>query len=201
MGRALDEVGIGWLGTSSPQAKGRVERLWGTWQDRLLVELRLETITTLADANAFLPRFLVHHNTRFAVPPADPEPAWRPFPEGLSAETVFCFHYPRRVARDATVSWGEGALALPRRPDGRSWAGCAITLEEWLDGSLWARHEGRHYPLTEAPADPTLLRARHLSRRSEGRPDLPAPEPRGSPTRPGDPPAHWRPGPDHPWRR
>ncbi len=55
VGRALDEAGIGWLGTSSAQAKGRVERLWGTWQDRLLVELRLETITTIEDANAFLP--------------------------------------------------------------------------------------------------------------------------------------------------
>lgn len=201
VGRALDEAGIGWLGTSSAQAKGRVERLWGTWQDRLLVELRLESITTLEEANAFLPGFIGRHNARFAVPPADPEPAWRSLPEGFSAEAVFCFAYPRRVARDATVSWGTGALALPRRPDGRSWAGCAIVLEERLDGSLWARHEGRCYPLAEAPADPALLRARHLSRLSEGQPDLPA-----SPARPTRPePAQvrrtWHPGPDHPWRR
>ncbi|HXQ96387.1 MAG TPA: ISNCY family transposase [Candidatus Acidoferrales bacterium] len=201
LGRALEEAGVGWLGTSSPQAKGRVERLWGTWQDRLLVELRLETITTLDEANAFLPRFLARHNARFAVPAADPEPAWRAWPEGLDAEAVFCFHYPRRVARDATVSWGEGALALPRRPDGRSWAGCAITLEERLDGSLWARHEGRHYPLTGAPADPALLRARHLSRRSEGRPDLLAPAPRPEPRAALAPRAPRRPAPDHPWRR
>ena len=201
VGRALEEAGIGWLGAGSAQAKGRVERLWGTLQDRLLVELRLETITTIGEANAFLPAFLGRHNARFAVPAADPEPAWRPFPEGLDAATVFCFHYPRRVARDATVSWGETALALPKRPDGRSWAGCAITLEERLDGSLWARHEGHHYPLTEAPADPALLRARHLSRRSEGRPDAPAPEPHPEPDPPPEPAPRWRPGPDHPWRR
>ncbi|MGO9206931.1 MAG: ISNCY family transposase [Candidatus Limnocylindrales bacterium] len=201
VGRALDEVGIGWLGTSSPQAKGRVERLWGTWQDRLRVELRLETITSIAEANVFLPTFMARHNARFAVPPADPESAWRAWPAGFSPEAVFCFHYPRRVARDATVSWGEGALALPRRPDGRSWAGAAILLEERLDGSLWARHEGRHYPLTEAPATPALLRARHLSRRSEGRPDLSAPEPRREPDPPDRPAPRWRPGPDHPWRR
>ena len=201
MGRALDEAGIAWLGAGSAQAKGRVERLWGTWQDRLRVELRLETITSIAEANVFLPTFMARHTARFAVPPADPESAWRAWPAGFSPEAVFRFHYPRRVARDATVSWGEAALALPRRPDGRSWAGCAITLEERLDGSLWAAHEGRHYPLTEAPADPTLLRARHLSRRSDGRPDLPAPEPRGEPGSAGRPAARWRPGPDHPWRR
>jgi hypothetical protein len=119
VGRALEEAGIGWLGAGSAQAKGRVERLWGTLQDRLLVELRLETITTIGEANAFLPGFLLRHNARFAVLPADPEPAWRAWPAGLAAESVFCFHYPRRVARDATVSWGEGALALPRRHDGR----------------------------------------------------------------------------------
>jgi len=201
VGRALDEAGIGWLGTSSAQAKGRVERLWGTWQDRLRVELRLETITSIAEANAFLPAFMARHNARFAVPAADQEPAWRTWPEGLDAAAVFCFHYPRRVARDATVSWGETALALPKRPDGRSWAGCAITLEERLDGSLWARHEGHHYPLGEAPADPALLRARHLSRRSEGRPDRPAPEPSPTPDAPGGGLSRRRPAPDHPWRR
>ena len=201
VGRALEEAGIGWLGTSSPQAKGRVERLWGTWQDRLLAELRLETITTLPQANTFLPGFILRHNARFAVPPADPEPAWRAWPDDLDAASVFCFHYPRRVARDATVSWGEAALSLPRRRDGRSWAGCAITLEERLDGSLWARHEGHHYPLGQAPADPALLRARHLSRRSEGRPDRPAPDPRGKPDPPEAPASRRRPRPDHPWRR
>ncbi len=106
VGRALEEAGIGWLAAGSAQAKGRVERLWGTLQDRLLVELRLETITTIGEANAFLPGFLLRHNARFAVPPADPEPAWRAWPAGLAAESVFCFHYPRRVARDATVSSG-----------------------------------------------------------------------------------------------
>ena len=206
--RSLTQVGrpstrpasAGWA-RARPEAKGRVERLWGTWQDRLAVELRLETITTIEDANTFLPGFIGRHNIRFAVPPADSEPAWRPFPEGLDAASVFCFHYPRRVARDATVSWGEGALALPRRPDGRSWAGCAIILEERLDGSLWARHEGHHYPLAEAPADPALLRARHLSRLSEGKADVPAAPSEPEPAAGRPPRTPWHPGPDHPWLR
>jgi transposase len=201
VGRALDEAGIGWLGASSAPAKGRVERLWGTWQDRLLVELRLAAITTIDEANAFLPAYIGRHNARFAVPPADPEPAWRDWPAGLDTASVFCFHYPRRVARDATLSWGEGALALPRRGDGRSWAGCAVVLEERLDGSLWARHENRHYPLSEAPAAPALLRARRLSRHSEGKPDLPVPAPLTDHASARPPAGPWHPGPDHPWRR
>ena len=172
LGRALQEAGVAWIGARSAQGKGRVERSWGTLQDRLVSELRLETITTIEDANAFLPRFLVRYNERFGVPAAHPEPAWRPWPEGLSAEAVFCFHYPRRVARDATVSWPSGPLALPRRPDGRSWAGRSIVLQERLDGSLWVSHDGLCLPVTPAPADPRILRARDLSRRAEGRDDI-----------------------------
>ena len=77
VGRALDEAGIAWIGAHSAPAKGRVERTWGTLQDRLVAELRLETITTIDDANAFLPIFIGRYNTRFAVPAAHPEPAWR----------------------------------------------------------------------------------------------------------------------------
>ena len=199
VGRALDEAGIAWIGARSPEAKGRIERLWGTLQDRLVSELRLAGITTIEAANAFLPGFLVRHNERFAVAAADPMSAWRPWPDGLTAASVFCFHYPRRVGRDATVSWGPGALSLPRRRDGQSWAGRSVVLEERLDGSLWVRHDGEHYPVTEAPAAPALLRARHLSRRATETPDATIPiVPRSNP----DPrPGRWRPASDHPWRR
>lgn len=202
VGRALDEARVAWIGAHSAEAKGRVERMWGTFQDRLVTELRLEEITTIEAANAFLPVFLERHNARFAVPAADPAPAWRPWPEGLSSEAVFCFHYPRRVARDATISWPGGGLALPRRPDGRSWAGRSVVLQERLDGSLWVGHEGAVYPLRAAPPDAGELRARKLSRHAEGRPDLglglaPAWPQRG-PSATGSPA---RPAADHPWRR
>lgn len=202
VGRALDEAAIGWIGAHSAEAKGRVERLWGTFQDRLVAELRLAGITTIADANAFLPVFLERHNARFAVSAADPAPAWRPWPEGLSSEAVFCFHYPRRVARDATISWPGGGLALPRREDGRSWAGRTVILQERLDGSLWVSHEGLCVPVGPAPADPGQLRARHLSRlAAAGPPNLDL----GllAPARPSAPPAERRasrPAADHPWR-
>lgn len=207
VGRALDELGIRWIGARSPQAKGRIERLWGTLQDRLVVELRLARATTLEDANRVLARYVPRHNARFAVPAAEPEPAWRPLPEGLAPEAVFCFHYPRRVANDATISWAGRALALPKRRDGRSWAGRSVVLQERLDGSLWVAHAGEHYPLRDAPPGPITLRARQLSRAAEGKPDLGLEQlewtdAAGLET---PDPAHRkttrRPRPDHPWRR
>jgi len=202
VGRALDEARVAWIGAHSAPAKGRVERLWGTLQDRLVAELRLEGVTTIEAANAFLPDFLERHNARFAVPAADAEPAWRPWPDGLSSEAVFCFHYPRRVGRDNTISWAGGGLALPQRNDGRSWAGRTVILQERLDGSLWVSHEGRCVPVGPAPASPGQLRARRLSRPAAGSPDLDL----GllAPARPPAPPGERtasKPAADHPWRR
>jgi transposase len=172
VGRVLDELDIRWIGARSPQAKGRIERLWGTFQDRLVTELRLAGAETLEQANDVLEGYLPRHNQRFSVPADDPDHAWRPLPEGLTPEAVFCFHYPRRVANDATVSWPGGPLALPRRSDGRSWAGRSVMLQERLDGSLWVSHEQAMYPVRQAPPDPGQLRARRLSGRADGRPDL-----------------------------
>lgn len=202
VGRALDQFNIGWVGAHSAPAKGRIERLWGTWQDRLISELRLAGVTTLAGANALLVAFLPRHNRRFAVPARDPEPAWRALPAGLLAEEVFCFHYPRRVARDATISWAGEPLALPRRRDGRSWAGRSVVLQERLDGSLWISHEGECYPVGRAPADAGQLRARNLSRLTEGQPDLDLDliaRLEQGPSAPRQ--ERSKPAPDHPWRR
>ena len=132
-----------------------------------MVELRLETITTIDDANAFLPASSSATPTASRCRPRA-RAAWRPWPDGLDAASVFSFHDPRRVARDATISWPGGPLALPRRSDGRSWAGRSVILQERLDGSLWVSHDGICLPLAPAPADPVTFRARHLSRRAEG---------------------------------
>jgi len=201
VGRALEVAGIGWIPAGSPEAKGRVERMWGTHQDRLVVELRLAGITTIADANAFLPGYLARHNARFRVPPADPTPAWRPWPTGLSAEAVFAFWYERTVGRDDTIAWDGGALTLPRRSDGRTRAGQRVRIAERLDGSLWAELEGIWRPLVAAPPSVGQLRARPIDRAGvtpitpkEDIPaeDHPAPRPRAGASRPAA---------DHPWRR
>jgi transposase len=88
LGRVLVELGIGYIRARSPQAKGRIERLWRTLQDRLIAELRLRGITTPAAANTFLPLFIADYNRRFARPPADPTPAWRRPPRDLALVTA-----------------------------------------------------------------------------------------------------------------
>jgi transposase len=201
VGRALDEVGVRWIGAHSPQAKGRIERAWGTLQDRLVSELRRAGAADLETANVVLARYLPRHNARFAVPAAVAEPAWRPWTLPWPIESVLCFHYPRRVANDATLPWDGASLQLPRRSDGRSWAGRRVIVEERLDGSLWARTDDGHHRLQEAPASAPLLRARHRDRLDAlEEPVEPArPEPvsdTGSSARPTS-----RPGPEHPWRR
>ncbi len=199
VGRALAEVGVRWIGAHSPQAKGRIERAWGTFQDRLVSELRRAGAADLETANAVLERHLPRHNARFGVPAAVDEPAWRPWTLPWTVESVFCFHYPRRVANDATLPWDGTALQLPRRSDGRSWAGRRVILEERLDGSLWARTDDGHHRLREAPASAPLLRARHLDRLDAL--EEPAEPKRSEPiTETGSRPTG-RPRPEHPWRR
>src|SRR2546428_4221834 len=97
-------LGIGFIRAHSPQAKGRIERLWATLQDRLTSELRLRGINTLEGGNAFLPEFLADFTHRFARPPADATPVWRPAPRDL--DQLLSCRYPRTVARDNTVRLG-----------------------------------------------------------------------------------------------
>jgi len=103
VGRVLEELGIRLIPAMSPQAKGRVERLWGTFQDRLASELRLAGVTTMDDANAYVPTFLHAFNGRFAVPAAQSGTAYRPWPSHLvpvadgGQERVLCFKYLRTV--------------------------------------------------------------------------------------------------------
>ena len=200
VGRALKVAGIGWLPASSPEAKGRVERLWGTAQDRLVSELRLAGITTITEANAFLPTWLVRHNARFSVPATDPTPAWRSLPVGFSAEAVFACWYRRTIARDSTVAWDGRALAVPRRSDGRSRAGREITVAERLDGSLWAELEGTWHPLVGAPLSAPALRARSIRRAGPSEPEPADDEVVDHPPRPTGAGSR-RPADDHPWRR
>lgn len=201
VGRALDEADIGWIPASSPQAKGRVERLWGTKQDRLVSELRRARASTIEQANVVLARYLPRHNRRFATAAADHEPAWRPWPAELDLAAVFGFCYPRRVANDATLAWAGASLALPRRADGRSWAGRTVVVEEHLDGSLWVGADGAHQRLTDAPPGAPVLRARQIERLEPSiRAALPAPDAMAPTTAlPSSHSVATR--PIHPWRR
>ena len=139
-GRILQDLGIGYIPAGSPQAKGRIERLWRTLQDRLVVELRLRGLATLEAANAFLPAFLADFNRRFAHPAAEPTPAWRRPPPALA--NVLSCRYPRTVARDNTVRLGTRWAQIPRGPHGRSYTGGRVEAHECLDGRLLIYGQG-----------------------------------------------------------
>jgi len=166
-------------------------------------ELRRAKVDSLEGANELFAWYLPRHNQRFAIAAANPEPAWRPWPDGLPPEAVLCFEYGRRVAPDATVSWDGRSLALPRRPGGGSWARRQVVVQERLDGSLWARDGQDLYRLIEAPPTAPVLRARKLPRvpelASPPEPREPVIEP--APSAATTPRSGGRPGEGHPWRR
>jgi len=159
-GRLLQELAITSIAARSPQAKGRVERLFGTLQDRLVVELRLAGASTLEQANGVVQTYLPRFNAQFAVPPAQVGTAYRPFPEGLAAEEVFCFKYGRIVALDNTVQLGEHRLQLLPDKERRSYARTHVQVHERLDGSLAVYYVGRCLTSTSAPLEAPVLRAR-----------------------------------------
>jgi transposase len=105
--RALKELGIHIIFANSPEAKGRIERLWDTFQDRLVPELRIRKIRSYESANAFLQeQFLPNeYATKFKVRPANLQTAYKPLPNGIDLTEVFCLKEYRKVNRDHTYSW------------------------------------------------------------------------------------------------
>jgi transposase len=198
VGRALHELGVQTIFAMSPQAKGRVERLWGTFQDRLASELRLAHAATLADANHWLPAFLRRFNRRFAVPAADPTPAYEPRPVGFRPERIFCFKYERLVRPDNTIPFAGRDIQLLTTGDRRSWVRARVEVHEHFNGQLVIYYRATRIPSRAAPAAPAVIRAREFTRLGAGRPQAPAPPPAPSPPPATRPP--WKPSPTHPWR-
>lgn len=189
VGRALAELGIQSIAAHSPQAKGRIERLWGTLQDRLVAELRLVNASTPEEAETVLQAYLPRFNQRFIVPPADPTPAYQPLPQGLDVEVVCCLAYTRTVAADNTISFGGRHLQLQPGPQRASYARLTVAVREHLDGGLSVTYQGETLAADPAPATAPTLRARQGRR---ALPDL------SIPRKPG--PGTAKPSPTHPWR-
>ena len=156
--RAMDELGVQLIFAQSPQAKGRVERAAGTFQDRLVTELRLAGAITIDDANRVLEGFLPRFNGRFKVPARESEVAYRAVNEEMCLERVLCFKYRRRVARDNTVRYRWRTLQLLPGTNRPTYAGAAVDVLEGLHDSLAVQHEGRDIPSQEAPPRPSVLR-------------------------------------------
>jgi len=196
VGRVLAELDITWIGARSPQAKGRVERLWRTLQDRLYQELRLANISTLEQANVALPALLARHNTRFRQTAAIPGSTYRRLSAGKRPADVFCFRYWRTVSTDNVVSLEGRAIAVPPGPQRRSYARARVEVREHLDGSASVHYQGRC--IARQGTQDADLRTKRRGTVGE-KPPPPRPLTNTTPTPPRTGPS--KPPADHPWRR
>jgi transposase len=133
-GRALAQLGITFIAAQSPQAKGRVERLWGVLQDRLKSELRLAKACDLDSANRVLRQFIADYNRRFARTPREAAKAWRPAPANL--ERICSFLHERIVSNDNVVQWEGCRFQIPPQHRRFSFAGAKVQLYQGLDGRV-----------------------------------------------------------------
>jgi len=156
--RVMAQLGIESIPAHSPQAKGRIERLWGTLQDRLTKELRLAGITTMEAANAFLPGFTARYNARFAKAPEDPNSAWVTLPADLDLNYYFAVQGTRKVRSDHCISFSGRILQLLPDPKGPSLVDESVTVHTVPEGDVYLYHGKRPIPyrpvLTPAAAPP-----------------------------------------------
>jgi len=134
VGRGLQQLGVTLILAHSPQAKGRIERLWNTFQDRLVSELRLAKAKSVEQATVVLDRYLPVHNRKFAKP-AQAQPAWRKV-SAVQIERALCFKQQRTVAKDNTVIFEGTVLQIPKTSSFRSYANKRIDVHVLLDGAV-----------------------------------------------------------------
>jgi hypothetical protein len=191
LGRLLQELGIESISANSPQAKGRVERLWGTFQDRLCSELRLAGASTMEEANLVLACFLPDYNCRFAVAAQDPEIAYRRVPAKFKPQEYFCFKYERTVGTDNVVRYEGHRLQVLPSNHRLSYARCKIQVFLSLEGGLAVYYQGKRLETCPAPFEATVLRKLDLNPVIIGGiPPIITPVPR----------LPVKPSPNHPWR-
>jgi transposase len=198
-GRALEELGVMPIPAHSPEAKGRIERLWRTFQDRLVVELALAGITDVKAANRFLPGFLKHYNGRFAQEAEEPGLAYRPLDPGLDLDRILSFRYQRVVAPDNTVRLDGRLLQIPPGPRQRSYSAARVWVHEFLDGGFGVRYQDE-WLVRGKGNELAVVRARKRKPALAERPPTPSlplpletPSPAVASARPSPTP--------HPWRR
>ena len=191
--RALETLDIAPIHAHTPQAKGRVERAHQTLQDRLVKELRLQGLHTVAAANAWLPTFMAAYNRRFAVAPASPLDVHRPVlhtPQALAR--IFALQHPRIISKTLSVQFQNRTYQLQGQGRGYRLRGAPIIVCEAFDGSIELVYEGRALPyrlLTEGPAPIPVETEKTLALRLATIQQAQRRRPRA------------KPAPDHPWRR
>lgn len=200
LGRLLDSLDIGLISARSPQAKGRVERLFGTLQDRLVKALRRAEATSLEEANRVLQRFLPRFNQRFMKAPAQPGSAYRPRLTRAQAHQRIGFTYWRTVARDHTISLFGHVLALPSLPARRTLAGRTVELRHRMDGRLAVFYQGQLMG-TWQPAQLGPPRLEQFDPAPQHIAPTAAPPAASNGATPRAPRSYAKPAADHPWRQ
>ena len=202
-GRLMKELGVESIPSRSPQAKGRIERLFKTFQDRLVSELRLARGKTLEEANRVLQAFLPRFNGRFAVPPAQAGESYRPIPAGLSLDKIFCFKYYRTVGADNVVAFRGHRIQIYPCNGRRSYYRARVEVQERMDGSLGVYYQGKCLVTQPAPAEAPVLRVQkrgHLAVQ-ESIVHTPSPPKQEKKLASQKETIRPKPAPDHPWRK
>lgn len=174
-GRALKELGVEWIPANSPQAKGRIERLWRTFQDRLLNELKLENIRSLEPANEYLSkRFLPRFNARFRCAPAHTASVYRPTPSRSVRESILCWKESRMLARDHTFPLGPEAWQVLPSAQIFSMTGKRIEVRRTLKDQVQAWFGPVRLDIRRAPSPARTSRRDALVLRTAVPHDYPA---------------------------
>ena len=166
VGRALKELGVRMIPAYSPQARGRSERNFGTWQGRLPQELRLAGITTVEGANAFLrERYVTEFNEKFTLPAANPQTAFRRTSR-TDLNWIFTVQTERLVAKDNTIAIADRCWQIDKSRFRSTLAGCTVTIHEHLDGTVSIRY-GPHVVGRFDDAGRSLQKATPIKRRGK----------------------------------
>ena len=181
-GKGLAELGIGQIFAKSPEAKGRVERLWETLQDRLTAEMRLLGITDIETANKALPKLIARHNKKFAVK-AQQKPVYVPLTEPVDFDLLFAHRDTRKTDHGGGISYNGNWYVPVSVPSGCNLANRSVEVRETFSGKLYCVAGGVSIAM-EKRSKP--------ERKSKSKPAKQA-APSGSKA--------YKPAPDHPWRQ
>lgn len=173
--RALKELGVEVIHAHSPQAKGRIERLFGTLQDRLVKEMRLRGIRTLEEANRFLEDYLPLYNRRFSVCPKEGDNFHRPLAKGLNLDTILCIKTERTLRNDFTVAHNKNLYQIEDTIKASK-----VMVQERVDGSMIMTYKDRSLRFKEITDRPVREKTQVVLMRTS-KPRIPSA--------------------DHPWRR
>jgi transposase len=158
LARVLAELGINSISARSPQAKGRIERLWKSFQDRLVSEFRLAGVCTAGEANKVIKQFLPDYNQRFMVQAREFGSAYRQLPADFKADEVFCYKYKRVVGTDNVVRFDQVRLQILPSSQRQSYARCRVEVQVRLDNTLAVYYQGQPLITNSAPLEATVLR-------------------------------------------